>query len=41
MTFEFPVGHLALDDAWVAAQAAFEQVALDFSQGPGQGAGQP
>jgi hypothetical protein len=39
--FEFPVGHLALDHAGVAAQSAFEQVALYLSQGPGQRAGQP
>jgi hypothetical protein len=39
--FEFPVGHLALDDAGVAAQAACEQVALDLSQGPDQRACQP
>jgi uncharacterized protein YaaQ len=39
--FEFPVGHFALDDARVAAGAACEQVAADFSQCPGQCAGQP
>jgi hypothetical protein len=40
-TFEFPVGHLAFDHAGVAAGAAFEQVAADLSEGPGQRAGQP
>ena len=39
--FEFPVGHLALDHAGVVACPACEQVALDLSQGPGQGTGQP
>jgi hypothetical protein len=39
--FELPVGHLALDDAGVAARPACEQVALDLSQGPGQRPGQP
>lgn len=38
--FEFPIRHLAFDDARVAARAAGEQVALDFSQCPGQRAGQ-